>query len=167
MYIVKQFNNNLIKNILLKMHKEPIFKIGNGGGKQMTGCYELYSNKLSFLQPLINFNSNVLKKYNLDYKNIFVENREFIFNKNDEPFDSILHQDTFNDSGNKGCYTCVYYYYIDKTIKGGDLLFPPFGKYKPNQGDIIFFEGDMKHKISKLYGEGIRGILITQFEKIN
>jgi hypothetical protein len=38
-------------------------------------------------------------------------------------------------------------------------------KHKPSEGDIIYFDGDIKHKVGKLDGEGLRGTLICSFEK--
>jgi hypothetical protein len=165
MFITRKFSNINVINTILNMNKNSIFTIGTGGGKQLSGFYQTYDNQVSFLKPLIEFNKSVISQYNIKLTgNIFVENRDFIFNKNDEPFEGKLHQDSYEDSA-KGCITSVYYYHIDNTIKGGDLLFPPFGKYSPKQGHIIYFDGDYKHKIGKLYGEGLRGTIICSFEK--
>ena len=38
--------------------------------------------------------------------------------------------------------------------------------YKPVEFDLICFDGDYKHKINKFSGEGIRGTLIMNIEKI-
>jgi hypothetical protein len=165
MLICRGFKNELITKMLLTIPKTPIFTIGTGGGKQVSGFYQKYNDELNFLEPLIKYHQNILNKYQVKISgNIFVENRDFIFNKNDEPFEGKLHQDSYEDS-NKGCITAVYYYHIDNTIKGGDLCFPPFITHKPKEGQIIYFDGDYKHKINKLYGEGLRGTVICSFEK--
>lgn len=74
-------------------------------------------------------------------------------------------EDTF-----KSCYTFIYYYKISPSIIGGELEFQFENKdkeiYKPVEFDLICFDGDYKHKINKLYGEGIRGTLIMNIEKL-
>jgi hypothetical protein len=165
MLIIRNFKNAQITKTIFTISKNPIFTIGTGGGKQVSGFYQKYNQEVNFLEPLIDYHKKILDKYKVKYSgNIFVENRDFIFNKNDEPFEGQLHQDSYEDSG-KGCITAVYYYHIDKTINGGELFFPPFVKHTPKEGQIIYFDGDYKHKIDKLYGEGLRGTIICSFEK--
>ena len=165
MLIIRNFKNVQITKTLLNISKKPIFTIGTGGGKQVSSFYQKYNDELKFLEPLINFHKIILGKYKIQYTdNIFVENRDFIFNKNDESFEGKLHQDSYEDS-DKGCITAIYYYYVDKTIQGGELFFPPFVKHRPVEGQIIYFDGDNKHKINKLYGQGLRGTVICSFEK--
>ena len=59
---------------------------------------------------------------------------------------------------------------LSPSIIGGELEFQFENKdkeiYKPVEFDLICFDGDYKHKINKFSGEGIRGTLIMNIEKI-
>jgi hypothetical protein len=167
MFLVKSFNYFPLITYLKTAHKNPIFPIGNNTGQHLTSFYDLYnSNNIScnIFKPLIDFNISILKIYNVKFDNrkIFIENRDIILNN--EIFEGKLHKDSFNDDGNS-CWTTVYYYQLDSTLKGGELLFPPFGKYKPKEGEIIFFDGDNTHKIANMHGIGKRGTVICSFQK--
>jgi hypothetical protein len=167
MYLVRKFTNIHLNNYLKNSLKESIFPIGNDVGQHLTSYYDLYNedkNLCKVFKPLIDFNIDIYQKYNvnIDKKYIFIENRDIILNN--ETFEGKLHIDSFNDDGNS-CWTSVYYYHLDKTLNGGELLFPPFGKYKPKEGNILFFDGDIKHKINKMYGIGKRGTVICSFRK--
>ncbi len=167
MYLVKKFNCLPLITHLKTAEKNAIFPIGNDVGQHLTSYFDLYNQtdiKSDLFKPLIDFNLNILYKYNVQFDNrkIFIENRDIILNN--EIFEGKLHKDSFNDDGNS-CWTTVYYYQLDKTLKGGELLFPPFGKYKPKEGEVIFFDGDNTHKIAKMYGIGKRGTVICSFQK--
>ncbi len=167
MYLIKKFYNNSLKKYLINLQKQKIFPIGNNIGQQISGLYEYYNDtKHQQIKPLINFNLHIFNLFNIKIndKKIFIENRELILDNPSIPFESTLHQDSIEDNGDS-CYTCVYYYQIDKTIIGGELLFPPFGKYNPKNDEIIIFDGDTKHKINKTTGFGKRGTLIINFAK--
>ena len=166
--LVRKFINSNIKNYIDNLPKKNIFPIGNGDAIHVSSFNELYEDENPFykpLEPLINFHLKILDKNNLKYdkKKIFVENREIIFNKNS--FDGRLHQDSINDEG-ESCYTAVYYYKLDKDVKGGELLFHPFGKYNPKENTIVYFDGDNKHRIGYTHGTGIRGTIITNIKKL-
>ena len=151
----------------MKSNKYTIFKIGSGGGKQVSCFNKEYDEKKDIIfKPLIDFNIKILTKYNINYRRINIENRDYLFKKNEEPFENKLHLDSFQDDGNS-CITSVYYYHIDKTIKGGEINFHPFLTIKPKPKSILLFDGDWKHKVNKIYGNGLRGTIICSFEKSN
>jgi hypothetical protein len=166
--LIRKFINLNIKNYIKDLPKKNIFPVGHGDVIHISSFNELYEVNNPFhkpLEPLINFHLNILDNNNLKYdkRKIFIENREIIFKNNS--FDGRLHQDSINDEG-ESCYTAVYYYRLDKDVKGGNLIFHPFGKYKPKEDTIIYFDGDIKHKIGYTYGTGIRGTIITNIKKI-
>jgi hypothetical protein len=171
MYLVRQFTNMSIKNFLKNIPKDSIFPVGNEVGKHISGIYGFYNENDNIhkqVKPLLDFHLNTLKKFNASYddRRIFIENRDLILEKKDMVFEGKIHQDSMNDEGDS-CWTCVYYYNIESTIIGGELEFPPFVKYKPKEDDIIYFDGDWKHKIGKTTGFGIRGTLIFNIKKNN
>lgn len=164
MFTVSKFFDPILKNTLLKMPKKPIFPVGFGGGVHLTSMNELYdpnNHTHSPFKNLVHHNLSILNKLELTHLNkVYIEHRDIIMNEKDEPFEGTLHLDTFMDTENP-CWTCVYYYHIDKSLKGGDLIFPPFAKYKPKENHIIYFDGSYhKHKIGKLSGSGMRGTII-------
>ena len=169
MYLIKQFQNIFIKNFLVNLPKTSIFPIGNEVGKHLSGIYGFYNDNEDThkqVKPLLDFHISTLKQYNAQYdsRRVFIENRDLVLENSNIEFEGKLHQDSMNDEGDP-CWTCVYYYKIDKTIKGGDLEFPPFVKYSPKEDDVIYFDGDCKHKIGKTNGLGIRGTLIFNIKK--
>ena len=164
MFTISKFFDPILKNTLIKMPKKTTFPIGIGGGTHLTAFNELYDStneKHSLFKNLVNHNLTILKKLELSHLNkVYIEHRDIIMSKDDQPFEGTLHLDSFMDTENP-CWTCVYYYHIDKSLIGGDLLFPPFAKYKPKENQIIYFDGsNSKHKISKLFGSGMRGTII-------
>jgi len=172
MLFVNRYSNFKLKSFLEKLHKYEIFKIGKGGGKQLSAINNYYINnnvelpiELMGCYDLIDYNFNNAKynKLNIGDKYI-LENREYHFTKNDLPFEGNPHFDIISHS-DKSCYTFVYYYNISPSIKGGELEFENGETYIPKEHEIICFDGNMKHKIKKLYGEGIRGTLIMNIEK--
>lgn len=168
MYLLKTYNNHVFKNLLSKLPKNEIFSLDvNNKFIQLSSFYDIYDeNRYPFMKEFIDYNLMILKKNNVKIKdNVFIENRDYIFNKPDDIFEGKLHQDSFQDDGNS-CYTSVYYYRIDKGIKGGNLIFPPFGQFKPKENDLIFFDGEHQHKVGKTYGLGIRGTVICNFQKM-
>ncbi len=167
MYLLKKYNSHVFKNLLTTLPKKEIFSMDiNQKCKQLSSFYDIYDeSRYPFMKEFIDYNLMILKKNNIKIKNdIFIENRDYMFETKDDIFEGKLHQDSFQDSGNS-CYTSVYYYKIDKDIKGGNLVFPPFGQYKPKENDLIFFDGDVKHKVGKTFGIGIRGTVICNFQK--
>jgi hypothetical protein len=170
--IISKYSNLKLVNYLKNLNKNDIFKFGTGGGKQISGLYRLFNseNDKHFID-LIDYNQHIFKQNNLNItNNIFLEQREYHFNKNDEPFEGLFHMD-LNDETQKQCYTCIYYYHICPSIKGGELIFKINEKtntekiFIPKENDLICFDGNIKHKINKIYGSGIRGILIMNFDK--
>ncbi len=169
MYLIKQFQNTFIKNMLVNLSKKPIFPIGNEVGKHLSGIYGFYNENEDVhkqVKPLLDFHISTLKQYNAQYdsRRIFIEHRDLVLDNPNIEFEGKLHQDSMNDEGDS-CWTCVYYYKIDETLKGGDLEFPPFSKYSPKEDDVIYFDGDWKHKIGKTTGFGTRGTLIFNIKK--
>jgi hypothetical protein len=165
--LIKKFHNQKLNDFLIKSNKFDIFKVGFGGGTHQSCISKEYNEKQDIIfTPLIDFNKKVLDSYNLKYDKIFIENRDYLFKKEDKPFEGNLHQDSYQDS-DKSCYSCIYYYKIDKTIKGGGVYFYPFLNHKPKENTIIYFDGDCKHKVNKMYGYGLRGIVICSFQKSN
>jgi hypothetical protein len=172
MLFVNRYLNIKLKNVLDKIPKNNIFKIGEGGGKQLSGLYRYFGCDKSML-PLeliecyslieYNFESAKYNKLNIGDKYL-LENREYHFKKNDKPFKGRYHCDMIEHT-EKSCYTFVYYYNISRNIKGGEIEFEDGIKYKPKEYDIICFDGSVKHKVNKLYGEGIRRALIMNIEK--
>jgi hypothetical protein len=167
--LVRHFLNNNICNYVKNLPKKEIFKIGKGDAIHLTSFYDFYDEKNELhkpLKPLIDFHLKVLDENKLKYNanRIFIENRDIIFNNNS--FDGKLHQDSINDEG-ESCYTAVYYYRLDKEIKGGELLFYPFGKFKPQINKIVYFDGDLKHRMGFASGNGIRGSIITCIKKMS
>ena len=171
MLFVNRYYNLKLKNIFEKLCKNEIYKIGTGGGKQVSGLDYYYNHhsilphELTECYNLIEYNFNNAKynKLNIGEKYV-LENREYHFNQNDVPFIGNSHVDIISYS-DKSCYTFIYYYNISSNIKGGELEFEDGKRYKPKEFDVICFDGDIKHKINKLYGEGIRGTLIMNIEK--
>lgn len=170
MLFINRYLNLRLKNHLQKLPKKEIFKVGEGGGTQVSGIYR-YNNLFKFGLDLSEYMS--LIEYNYEYAkanklnvndNFFLENREYHFNKNDKPFEGKFHMDMIEES-QKPCYTFIYYYNISPNIVGGELEFENGQKYKPQEYDVICFDGNTKHKVNKLYGEGIRGTLIMNVEK--
>ena len=167
--LVKRFFNPILKNYLNSLPKKNIFPIGNLYGNHLTGIYEFYDENLEKHKPfmeIINFHKNILNENNANFisDKIFIENRDLILKDEDKPFEGKIHLDSMNDEGDP-CFTCVYYYRIDSGINGGTLEFPPFGKYQPKEDEIVYFDGDYKHRIGKTSGNGIRGTLIMNFKK--
>jgi len=166
--IVRKYFNQSLKKYLNELPKKQIFPIGNKYGNHITSIYDFYDENSKLHEPLkdlINFHKNILDENNAKYSNkIFIENRDLILKNNDIPFEGKLHVDSMNDEGDP-CFTCVYYYRFDKDIIGGDLIFPPFLRYMPKEDDIVYFDGDYKHKIGKTSGNGVRGTLIINFKK--
>ena len=165
--LVKKFVNSQIVNYISNLPKKEIFKIGTGDALHLTSLYDYYDKDNDIfkpIKPLIDFHLKVLDENQLKYdsRKIFVENRDIIFSNNS--FDGKLHQDSLNDEG-ESCYTAVYYYRIDKGINGGNLIFHPFGQYKPQVDKIVYFDGDLKHKVGYTHGSGIRGSIITNIKK--
>ena len=172
MLFVNRYLNIKLKNVLDAIPKNKIFKVGEGGGKQLSGLYR-YSGNIQSNLPIELFECFNLIEYNFEYakanklnicNNYMLENREYHFTKNDKPFKGRFHYDMI-EYRDKSCYTFVYYYNISKGIKGGEIEFEDGLKYKPQEFDVVCFDGDVKHKVNKLYGEGIRGTLIMNIEK--
>jgi hypothetical protein len=172
MLFVNRYLNFKLKNVLEAVPKNYIFKVGEGGGKQLSGLYR-YSGYDQSALPLELIECYSLIEYNYEYakanklnvgNNYLLENREYHFTKNDTPFKGRYHYDMIEHS-DKSCYTFVYYYNISKGIKGGEIEFECGLKYKPQEYDVICFDGDVKHRVNKLYGDGIRGALIMNIEK--
>lgn len=168
MYCARFFNNNLLKDYIESSVKRPIFSVGNNNGTHLT-CFS--SEKLGWrhtpFEPLVNFHIKNFQKFGIKLydDSIYVEHREIIMKQNDKPFKGHLHMDSFMDTG-LPCLTCVYYYRIDKTLKGGDLIFPPFGKIKPKENYVYYFDGyNNKHKIGELSGTGVRGTIICNISR--
>jgi hypothetical protein len=150
------------------MPKSNIAKIGVGGGKQLSGIYRsgnILNHNFNEYSDFIDYNYYTANIHNLKINNnFFLENREYHQSINDQPFYGKLHMDQMEDTY-KSCYTFIYYYKISSKIIGGELEFENKEIYKPNEFDLICFDGDYKHKINKLLGEGIRGTLIMNIEK--
>jgi hypothetical protein len=172
MLFVNRYLNIKLKNVLDAIPKNNIFKIGEGGGKQLSGLYR-YSGCNQSILPIELLECDSLIEYNFESakanklntgKNYLLENREYHFTKKDKPFKGRYHCDMIEHT-DKSCYTFVYYYNISSGIRGGEIEFEDGLKYKPKEFDVICFDGDVKHKINKLYGEGIRGTLIMNIEK--
>lgn len=168
MYLIKNFHSKKIIEFLNTLPTYPIFTIGTGTATQVSRFNEFYDPSNPFyspLQPLYKFHLYNFKKYgvNIHSTQIYVENRDFIFDNTD--FEGKLHIDSINDEGTS-CYTAIYYYQFDKTIKGGKLLFPPFGEIIPKSGTVVYFDGDIKHKIGYTSGIGTRGTIIFSFMKV-
>jgi len=170
MLFVNRYFSLKLKNYLVNLPKSDIFKVGEGGGKQISGIYRYLDYKsnpyeLSEYYPILEFNHEYAKKHKLNVsENFQIEQREYHFNKDDKPFFGKFHMDLI-DQTQRPCYTFVYYYQISPTIKGGELEFENKQTYKPSEFDIVCFDGDVKHKVNKLYGEGVRGTLIINLEK--
>jgi len=167
MYLIKNFHSKKIINFLNILPTYPIFSIGTGNAKQVSRFNKFYNPSDSFFSPLLplyKFHLYNFNKYGVTVHStqIYVENRDFIFDNTD--FEGKLHMDSINDEGTS-CYTAIYYYRFDNNIKGGKLLFPPFGEIQPKVNQVIYFDGDIKHKIGYTYGTGIRGTIIFSFMK--
>ncbi len=61
-------------------------------------------------KPLIKFNFDTFKKYNVSIHpiQIYIENRDYIFNHT--KFEGKIHMDSLNNEG-LSCYTVVYYFW--------------------------------------------------------
>ena len=169
MISVNKYINYRLCNHLNQIPKTNIFKVGTGGGKQISGIFNyasLSANNLLEYYDFIDYNYYFAKKYNLRVNdNFFLENREYYQSINDKPFEGKYHMDFIQES-QKPCYTFIYYYRLSNSIIGGELEFEKVNiKYNPSLYDIICFDGDHKHRINKLYGEGVRGTLIMNIEK--
>jgi len=169
MLFVNSYYNLKLINYLQNIPKKEIFKVGKGNGKQISCIYNYYNlnnlnNQVIPFKDLINTNYINAKNNNLSVKNNFlIENREYIFEKN-EYFEGDYHMDII-DHTQKSCYTFVYYYKISSTIKGGELEFENNKIYIPKENTILCFDGELKHKVRKISGEGIRGTVIINIEK--
>ena len=172
MLFVNSYLNLRLINYLQNIPKHEIFKVGRGGGKQTSCIYNYYNiyklNETVYpFIDLIDINYFNAKKNNLQVKDNFViENRDYIFEKNDEYFEGDYHMDIV-DFSQKPCYTFVYYYKISSTIKGGEVEFENKQIYVPKENDILCFNGDIKHRVNKISGEGIRGTVIMNIEKLS
>ena len=169
MYIQKYFNP-ILKHYINTLPKRSIFPIGNLIGKHQTGIYDFFDENKDDHKPfkeIISYHSKLLNYHGAlhDTNKIFIENRDLILNNEELPFEGKLHMDSMNDEGDS-CWTCLYYYRIDPEIIGGELFFPPFVIHKPKEDEVLYFDGDHKHKIGKTYGNGVRGTLIINFKKI-
>ena len=172
--IITKYTNLKLVNYLKNLNKKNIFKFGNGGGKQVSGIYRSFDtnnlqNDDKYFIDIIDYNISLCKNYKINTsQNIFIEQREYNFNENDEPFESNYHMD-LHDELQLPCYTFIYYYHICPTIKGGELsfLFDDNTEkiYKPEVNDLILFDGNIKHKVNKIYGYGNRSVLIMNFAK--
>ena len=178
--LIKKFYNRELINFLYKSQKNPIFKIGTGGGLNLS-CYmkEYDEEKDKIFKPLIDFNKNILidnKLCNFYNNKFFIEHRDLIFSKNDVSPDIPFHQDSYMDTGDD-CFTSIYYYHVDESILGGELLINSLNSklneslfnflvHKPRAGDIVFFDGNLPHKLGRIYGHGLQGT-ITIHSKIN
>jgi hypothetical protein len=168
MYIQKYFNP-ILKTYLNNLQKKTIFPIGNLIGEHKTGIYDFFDENNDEHKPfkgIITYHSELLNYHGAlhDSRKIFIENRDLILNNEKIPFEGKLHMDSMNDEGDS-CWTCVYYYRIDSGISGGELILPPFTRYTPKEDEIVYFDGDHKHKIGKTFGNGVRGSLIINFKK--
>lgn len=168
MYKIIKYNllkDKQLYNLLINTDKKPIFRIGNMVGEHKSVFNGEYNSQINNeFKLIIDKQLSIFKKYNIKIKNnIYIENREMLL-KDGDVYENYLHKDSYNDSG-KPCFTSVYYYKIDKTIKGGEVLFHPFKIYKPKEGDILLFDGDWKHKVNNTYGPGKRCTLIMNFMK--
>ena len=171
MLFVNSYLNLKLINYVKNAAKKEIFKVGKGDGKQVSCIYN-YFNKYKLTNEaypfvdLIDINYYYAKKHNLNIQNNFViENRDYIFEKSDDGFEGDYHMDIV-DHSQKPCYTFVYYYKISSTIKGGEVQFDNNKIYIPKENDILCFDGELKHKINKISGEGIRGTVIMNIEKL-
>lgn len=169
MQFINKYINHRFCNYLNYMNKTNIAKIGVGGGKQISGIYRsgsLLNHDFYNFIDIIDYNYISANQNNLKVNhNFFLEHRDYYQSKNDEPFFGKLHMDQMEDTY-KSCYTFIYYYKLSPSIIGGELEFENKEIYKPIEFDLICFDGDYKHKINKLSGEGIRGTFIMNIEKI-
>lgn len=168
MYKIIKYNllkDKKLYNLLINIDKKPIFRIGNMVGEHKSVFNDEYNKDINNeFNLIIDKQLSIFKKYNIKIKNnIYIENRE-IYLKYGEVYENDLHKDSYNDLG-KPCFTSVYYYKLDETIKGGEVFFHPFKSYKPKEGKIILFDGDWKHKVNKTTGYGKRCTLIMNFMK--
>lgn len=172
MLFVNSYLNLKLVNYLQSVPKKEIFKVGKGGGKQVSCIYNYYNiykltNEVYPFVDLIDINYYYTKKNNLQVQNNFqIENRDYLFNKSDDEFEGEYHMDLV-DHSQKPCYTFVYYYKISPTIKGGEVQFENNQIYIPKENDILCFDGELKHKVNKISGEGIRGTVIMNIEKLS
>lgn len=171
MQFINRYINHRLCNHLHFMNKTNIAKIGTGGGKQMSGIYRsgsLLNHNFYEFVDFIDYNYFSANQNNLKVNhNFFLEHRDYYQSRNDNPFVGKLHMDQMEDTY-KSCYTFIYYYKISPSIIGGELEFENKDKeiYKPVEFDLICFDGDYKHKINKISGEGIRGTMIMNIEKL-
>jgi hypothetical protein len=166
MYIVRKFISQTIKDHLLKTPKFDIFSFAESKEhmKEQSCVYSEYDeNKHQVFNPLVAHHEKILNKYGLKLKKPFIENREYILDSGGH-YIGKLHRDSLNDDL-INCYTSVWYYRIDSTLRGGELLFPPFGKFTPKVNKIITFDGDILHKVDKIIGHGTRGIFVVTSSK--
>ena len=168
MQFINRYINYQLCNHLNFMNKTNIAKIGVGGGKQLSGIYRsgnLLNHNFNEFSSFIDYNYYNANHNNLKVNNnFFLEHRDYYQSKNDSPFLGKFHMDQMEDTF-RSCYTFIYYYKISPSIIGGELEFENKEIYKPNEFDLICFDGDFKHKINRLSGEGIRGTLIMNIEK--
>lgn len=175
MLFVNRYLNIKLGNILERLPKNNIFLFDNNGTKQLSALNRYSGNNQTIL-PIELFEFYSLIEYNFEHAkanklkvtdDYLLENKEYHFNKNNKPF--------FPNKGNsnidiiefckKPSYSFVYYYAISLGVKGGEIEFENGDKYKPSQYDVLCFDGNVKHKMSKLYGEGVRGTLIMNIDK--
>ncbi len=169
MYKIIRYNlnkDNSLFNLLNNTPKKNIFKIGNLVGNHTSVFNSEYDSKRHIeFKNIIDYQIKIFEKYNIkiNKNRIYIENRNIELKK-DDIYENYLHKDSYNDLG-KPCFTSIYYYKIDNTIQGGELFFHPFKTYIPNEGEIILFDGDIKHKVNKTYGPGQRNTLIINYMK--
>lgn len=73
----------------------------------------------------------------------------------------------------RGVYTLIFYIRKDRTIKGGNFEYKkkttffgcPTSRLEISEGDILIFNGSIRHRATKSYGFGCRDI-ITVFAEV-
>ena len=184
MLFVNRYLNIKLGNVLERLPKNNIFLFDNNGTKQLSALNRYSGNNQTIL-PIELFEFYSLIEYNFEHAkanklnisdNYLLENKEYHFNKNNKPFfpnkgnsnidiSEFCKKHSYSQNVYTEGYTFVYYYAISPGIKGGELKFENGMKYKPSQYDVLCFDGNVKHKMSKLYGEGVRGTLIMNIDK--
>ena len=175
MLFVNRYLNIKLGNVLEKLPKNNMFLFDKSGNKLLSGLNRYSGNSQTILPyeliecySLIEYNFENAKANKLNISdNYLLENKEYHLNKSNKPLFSSKGKSNIDiiEFYKRPCYTFVYYYAISPGIKGGELEFDNGIKYKPSQYDVLCFDGNVKHKINKLHGEGMRGTLIMNIDK--
>ena len=168
---------NSMKNKFQKLHRD-VFNNKRVKNFSMIEFYHDSHNLTKDHETLLERSVELLKMEGItdyDEKKFCIDfHQRNCFEKNDNKHNwSVWHVDDYSVIGNP-VYTILYYVRIDKTVKGGELLFDTQNKFsffssntfqckelEVSEGDIVCLKGDLLHKPSPTWGFGCRDLIVV------